>query len=1758
MGGSGWTLTVILSITLTLGCKKERPQAAAPQAPTTKATPVTSAPLPQANSKTPSQPTGVVLQDTESSASGIVIFGNEHPVYTIARDYGQVLGIAIHNISNHTQKILADVGPWDEGMIGGFGGDGGVSPIELSAGQSTSLLLHLYAQDAIHPSYRSTVTLTDAGTGAVLAKSPITVFVTLPSFSIHATVGDQDSSTLARSITVRNTGQTITDFSVRPDSALAGQVQIKPTVDHTLLEPGAELTFKAEPVLATDYTGAKGALILSGAGQTQSLHIDLPLPPGKHVFVATSFTTTSNGASSSYCTNNPNSNTPVSGPSDPDDTWNKLKKQWDDPHYYGDGGDGGGGNGGNGGKKSGGDDDGNPFSNLANWLNSHLPDINIPGTGINTSGRVGFGGDVGPVGVSGDVGAAPGSDPSGPIINVNWNVNVDGQTVTSGQTTVSISQSVQNNLNPNSTANPTGSQLSGVDYGDGTGSHSAPRGLAVREAYARFRPGIFFDNEPEAFCDSPVGDPVERMIFQVWHSGRWTNGKGRQILLRIWDGLGKRALSRTIALSSPTTFSAWPTVLFMSDRAALLAVWETVQKAQDPPSLAYRVGGRGFGTWSPIRPVPGADSPAGNYDPQALLAADGQVLILWQQGRDKDARLMLARSDDAGSFTPVTPTGLPPGVQRPVARIAGDGSLCIVFQAPPPVPESGVQTAVFAAVSHDRGNSFQNVIRLSPPQMDAGEPDLLLDGQHGDAAYRVGPSWGSQIYCAHSDDGTKTWSASHAVTEESHYAEYPVLTRNNHGAQLSYYGDLRANRSLPRAGSVAATQSLSATTLKQFALTLDPSSGNWSPPRRMLTHFPSVDVAWLEVEFALRFARAAYQPHDVTVLVNDRPVMRLHNAIPEGTYLVGIPSGVLAQDGNGVPHNVIGLRTVHMNPGHYLSAANFRLQARQAFSERLVVADTQEAADAAVAAETDEMNHSKPDVGIFARPDENPKLIPAKPASGQIISLPLSVANIGQSPAHSVTVRIYPGDAQVAKPLKDPQVGKAIEIGTLGPLDVKDVDVTFPYGGAGMYSVIVSSDAGDPTVADSKQLDFDLANNIYRISFVPPQPPVIQPRAAGTGDFVADLDDDPSPAARWRIIDPQTGKDVAVVEAGAAPSSTIPPGKYQLALQRYAQDGKEIMLPGLIERKVSEPMKVTMRTVVELQAPAWVPMPWQWHAILADHPDQIVQFMSSAHPVMLLPPGDYFIETKPSQYESEWVRWPQRLHLEDGQHLVLKIDSGVTIPDSLAAQPAPSSWSLLTITDHKTVQHASNTWGMLCVPPGKYLWSIRRSQYNSMNAIGPEPLTVETGRPTFLPLPAQVELVPNAVAGAPYGFSLYDVKTSRKIASEWAGNATGCRVPPGDYQLSIVPTQYDTKEITWVDKLHLESNASVKILLNSGVTIPDALAAQTPPASWSLLLPSDQSTVQYAVNSWGSRNVPPGQYLLAVQRTQYNSLKVVFPEPLTVKAGAMTTGPIPAKVDLVASAWATMPYSFNVYDVKTNRKVASEWAGGATTCWLPPGEYRLAITPTQYDTKEITWVDNVHLDHNSKLKVSLNSGIDVEPFDRKEPAPHVLSFIPEGQTDAAQNWFGQWIGVLLHPGRYRVVVQQYQYEWQGVTWPRLVEVKPGELATLKLDSGFRITGLTANQADGQSFQVISTPPATTPATSQPAAGTVIQGGAVSRALTTVWIPPGSYSLKMRQGYGPWRTVAENVAIVAGNIADVKVTMPGPTTQPSTSGAGVAR
>jgi len=1529
---------------------------------------------------------GVVRRLTGGWSSGRVAFVPDRMVFTIARDYDQVLAVQVHNLTDQPQKVLAVLADFGGGLIGDFSGDGAVRPLELAGGKTAVLALHLFAQDATRTNYRSAVILKDAASGVALASAPITVFVPQPNFSLQVTLGEQDPATLARTVTVHNNGEALTDFAVGSDGPLAGHAVIKPGQEHVYLAAGADVSFRVVPVLDTGFTGVAGPIVLSGAGQEQRVDISLPLPPGKHVFVASSFSNSNDQANGGYCTNNPNTNTPMGGPQSPgDDPWqqmkqdldnmhNQMNQQYDNPNMRtGPPSEGGGGPGNNPG-----DNNKSPFDKFNDWLNGHLPALPIPGLPINTSGRGSFDKSFGPVEIKGDYGPAPGSDPSGPLIDVHWTVTtaplpgIPG-TSTSGTTTVSINQNVQNNLDPNSSTTPGGSILNGAEQPQSSGAaHASPRGLRVRPAYAHFRENIYVDNEPEAICDVGPADPAERYIYQVWHSDRWCGGKGSQVLLRVWDGLGQRALTRTIAISDKTLCGHWPTVLALPG-GQVLVVWESSAKWSDPPSLMYRFGGNGFASWTRAAPLPGADAQAGNFDPQAVLTPDGSVLVLWQQGTGQQARLMSARSDEHGAFkAAVAAQGLPAQVTRPTARFLADGNLCLIFQAPPPTAEAGVATAVYAALSKDGGVSFDNETRLSPANTDAGEADLLVSDKTTEVAMRVGPSWQSSIALASSGDGGKTWSDPHTITDPSLYAEYPSLSQISTGVQLSFYGDLRSNAPTPETAATrpAGVTPAARAVLKRFAMT-QADDGAFAPMRRLLTQFPTSQIGWLQVNFRLRFPRRDFSPHEVSILLNNVELLHQTDVIPEGNYLLPFSPALLAQDSQGRPHNVVSLRTVHMNPGHYASAAQFRLQVHHRFLERLIVAGTQEEADSLAAAESEDVNHARSDVGIFARPSAHPVALPATPALGQVISLPLTVANLGESPARNAKVRVFAGDG--SQSFKLPPVGDEINLATLDSFDLKDVEVKFPYGGASAYRAVVSSDAGDPaqpeaasTATAPNQRDFDLGNNVFQVSFVLPQPPNITPRAPDTSsELVADLDDDPAPPYGWRVLDAQSGKDVATVSAGRA-SVSITPGSYKLALKRFQYEGEEEIFPAVFEKKPDQPIDATIHTAIEIELPPLMKSIFQWRAVDAAHPDRVVQHLAGSHRVMLLPPGDYRVAMEPTPFDSKWVMWPQTVHLEARQHQVLKLDSGVMPPDGLASAPPPYSWGLWPQgkPDAQPVQNVLGAWTGICVPPGTYQWGIRLAQWDSTTVIFPEVLNVDAGRIVRPGMPGMLTLLPEKWS-VPYAVKVVDAKDGR-VAQEVTGASVVLTelLPAGEYRLKVKPFQWNGMEITLPQTLRLTSGGTLKVPLNTGIDVQPANTGreEPPPYQFSFTREGDAKPTQVlADRNWGPVLLPGGRYHITLRPRHWQGQEVVWPTLADVIPGQLSAFTIDSGIHLTGlSAEEVKNLSFRIMSIPppaTTQGAAATQPAAAPgeptlaqsgfdamqTQWLPPGTYGIQV-----------------------------------------------------------------------------------------------------------------------------------------------------------------------------------------------------------------------
>jgi hypothetical protein len=665
----------------------------------------------------------------------------------------------------------------------------------------------------------------------------------------------------------------------------------------------------------------------------------------------------------------------------------------------------------------------------------------------------------------------------------------------------------------------------------------------------------------------------------------------------------------------------------------------------------------------------------------ALLSPDGRVTVVWQQSEGADARILIAQSTETGDFAlPTSLQGLPAGASRPIPLFTTDGTLHLVFQAPlTPLEGADVRAAVFYASSRDGGVSTASVTRLSPLAIDAGEADLIIRGNTLHAVFRAGPTWQSQILHTLSHNSSQTWSTPVSASPDDLYAEYPSLYPHVDGSVgLEFYGN---NRGQPSGRSA----------LKRFTSVYE--TGTWAAPRRVLTHFPAVTAAWLQVNFHLRSAREHYRPHDLTILLNEQALINQKGVIPEGTYLLPFDPALLRAAENGLPRNVIGLRTRHMDQAHYMNVAGFRLQARHRVVERLVVAENQQEADAIGVAESPRLNHSRADVGLF---NNEAASLPATPAPGEIITLPLLVANLGEAPAEGIRLDVYTAPPPANGQPPSSPIGKSITVGRLEPFTVERIVMQFPYGGAEHYYI----------VARIEGVDFDPRNNVHMVSFSAPKPPHIPPVMQDAAQELAiTVVDDPEPPYLWRILDAGDGHEVARVEQGRL-SGPLPSGQYRLALTRFQFEGQEVFFPQAIAHRAGEKRRLAVRTAIEIATPGWPKPRWRWEVVKADQPDDVVQWHYSTHPVMLVPPGEYQMAIRPMQFAGTRLLWPQTIRLNEDQHAILTLDSGIKLAVGSwvpKLDPTHGWWGVVpTGEPPATPLHWARSEDKLLLPPGSY------------------------------------------------------------------------------------------------------------------------------------------------------------------------------------------------------------------------------------------------------------------------------------------------------------------------------------------------------------------------------------------------------------------------------------------------------------------------
>jgi len=1054
---------------------------------------------------------------------------------------------------------------------------------------------------------------------------------------------------------------------------------------------------------------------------------------------------------------------------------------------------------------------------------------------------------------------------------------------------------------------------SGDNWWDGTiqffpnGLKTGPRGLRVRPAYEAYRREIYDDNYPEAWSAESREDPSKRVILQTWHSNRRTGAKGREVLFRAWEGFDKPLQAGVEVVNEAGTYGQWPTVLALPQRRALV-VWEQASSDNAAPRLFYRISGPGFANWSDPAPVSSDETP-GDYDPVAVLGPDGNVTLVWQRGADGDAQVMIARGTAGGAFEePAAPSTLPAGASRPIIRVAPDGTLYLVFQA---------TGKVYVASSRDGGKTFESITPLSPADVDAGEPDLVVHGDTIHVAFRAGESWQSQILHTSRALSGGDWTPPIAVTNESQYAEFPSLSIHRDGGLLvDFYGDARPD-SPPQPNQIP-----DKTIIKRWRRVLSERE-----PRRLLTGFPAVGGCWLQVNFELRSNRAAYRPHEIRLLLNDYEILHGKDVVPEGTYLVPVPPSVLRRDENGLPQNVIGLRTQHMNSGHYWSATGFRLQARHRFIEQLVVAETQQEADALLAAETEVVNHARPDVGLFASFQGDPP--PAAPEIGQPIGLNLILANLGESPAEQVTIEVFDQPPGAAEPILE-----ANSAGHLPELDFREISVEFPFTGKGRYFVVARS-VGE---------DFDPSNNVHTVSFVVPQPPATPPLKPNLDQVITvTATDDPDPIHLVRLLEESTGREVARLERGRL-LGEVPSGRYQFAVTRFDGQGKEVLYPQAVEYIEGEPLHVQLQSGIELSLPENLVATW---AVTAkEKPDEILQWHRGGHPVMLLPPGDYQLTLAPthSEHDAGELRWPATITVKPDDLTTVNLDCGIRLE---VPQQAGSVYLWQVVAAGKpgqVVQWQKGDNRMMLLPPGEYQVAFRptSSEHDSGRLVWPALVSVKAGEFTSLVLDSGILLDIPEAAGSIHLWQVVPVGKPKEVVQWQKGNNRRMIVPPGDYQVLFRPewSEHASGQLLWPETIHVEPHRMTPFRLGSGITL-DLPEGAEPPRRWAAY--RGEELIQWYSSKLREMLLPPGEYRVA---SIHDKHPFFWPGEVLVEPGKLTPVRLRSGIRLVGPPGAKPELDVRVIDQANQTLIYGR--GTWSPLAIPPGTYRVEIRASAF------------------------------------------------------------------------------------------------------------------------------------------------------------------------------------------------------------------
>ena len=114
---------------------------------------------------------------------------------------------------------------------------------------------------------------------------------------------------------------------------------------------------------------------------------------------------------------------------------------------------------------------------------------------------------------------------------------------------------------------------------------------------------------------------------------------------------------------------------------------------------------------------------------------------------------------------------------------------------------------------------------------------------------------------------------------------------------------------------------------------------------------------------------------------------------------------------------------------------------------------------------------------------------------------------------------------------------------------------------------------------------------------------------------------------RWRVVHPDNPGQIIQWRSGDHRNIILPPGPYQLEVNQSSSEGDWVRWLDPIHVQANQQTTTTIDSAIRLSVPAGQPV-WRWNVSSTPAPDKVVQWLTGGNRLMLLPPGQYQVQTQ--------------------------------------------------------------------------------------------------------------------------------------------------------------------------------------------------------------------------------------------------------------------------------------------------------------------------------------------------------------------------------------------------------------------------------------------------------------------------------------------------------------------------------------------------